>query len=333
MNGESDMIKVDTHPLRVKFIEAGGNMFRIITAILIILSFAAPASGLRAGEPGTSGFVFLKLGNGARASGMGEAFTAVADDATGMYYNPAGLAGMEEVELNVTHSEWLMDTRFEQVNVTNEMFGGAVGFNFTGLYYGELERYGNQPTSAPLGTFSPYDLAASIGYGTDVLPDLSAGISAKLIYEKIDFESATGWAVDLGVMHRSRIEGLTLAASVLNLGPQAKFIEEKFYPPFQARLGASYITGERWLDGDVLLSADFVIANDTDEKFLVGTEYTYRKTLSVRVGYKGGYDSQGATMGVGVVYDRLRFDYAFMPIDYDLGNSHRFSVNVFPSSL
>ncbi len=307
-------------------------MNRLILVIFGLCSLI-PAQGLMAGEPGSSGFVFLKLGNGARAAGMGEAFCAVADDATGMYYNPAGLAGMKDVELNVTHSEWLMDIRFEQFNLTNEIFGGALGLNFTGLYYGEMERYGNQPNPAPDGTFSPYDLAASIGYGTDILPDLSAGISAKLIYEKIDFESATGWAVDLGVLHRSRIEGLTLAASILNLGPKASFIEEKFYPPFQARLGASYRMNEKWLDGKVIFSSDFLFSNDTDEKVLLGMEYGYNRMLSVRFGYKGGYYSQGYTMGVGVVYERLRFDYAFMPIDYDLGNSHRVSISVLPASI
>ncbi|MDZ7860245.1 MAG: PorV/PorQ family protein [Candidatus Krumholzibacteriota bacterium] len=307
-------------------------MIRLKAALTVILMLFS-AHTLRAGEPGTSGFLFLRLGNGARASGMGEAFTAVADDVTGMHYNPAGLAGIEKVELNVTHSEWLMGIRFEQVSIANEMFGGAVGFNFTGLYYGDLERRGNFPTVAPDGTFSPYDLGASVGYGRDILPDLSAGMSAKLLYQRIDFESATGWAVDLGVIHRSRIEGMTFAASLLNLGPQAKFVEEKFYPPFQTRLGVAYEAEERWMKGKVTLSGDFLYSNDTDEKLLLGMEYFYKESLAVRFGYKSGYYSQGATMGFGVVYDRLRFDYAFMPIDFNLGNSHRFSINVFPSPL
>jgi hypothetical protein len=297
--------------------------------ILVLLSTAV----LRAGEPGTSGFLFLRLGNGARASGMGEAFTAIADDATGISFNPAGLAGIEKVELNVTHSEWLMDIRFEQISIANEMLGGAVGFNFTGVYYGELERRGNFPTVTPDGTFAPYDMAASIGYGRDILPDVSLGISAKLLYEKIDFESATGWAVDLGVLHRSRIEGLTFAASILNLGPQAKFIEEKFYPPFQTRLGAAYTAEEKWMRGNITLSGDFLFSNDMDEKLLLGMEYFYKKALAVRFGYKSGYYVQSATMGIGVVYDRLRFDYAFMPIEFGLGDSHRFSINLFSSPL
>jgi len=304
--------------------------FKIIAGVILSLLIS---TSVTAGEPGSSGFVFLRLGNGARASGMGEAFTAVSDDATGMYFNPAGLADVREVQLNASHSEWFVDTRFEQASVAFEFMNGTVGCHFTGFYYGELERRRNYPTTVPDGTFTPYSLAASVGYGMDLLPDLSVGMSTKLIYEKIDFESATGFAVDIGAKHRSRIRGVTFAASVLNIGPKAKFVEEEFYPPLQIRMGASYETTERWLGGDLIFSGDFVIQNDTDEKVLFGMEYTYRRILSVRGGYKGGYDSQGPTMGIGIFYNRLRFDYAYMPMDYDLGNVHRFSINVFPSSM
>lgn len=303
---------------------------KISIALTAILTLAFGAAELRAGDAGTSGFLFLRLGNGARASGMGEAFTAVADDATSVYWNPAGLASIEDVELNVTHSEWLMDIRFEQVSVVNEMFGGAAGLSFTGVYYGSMDRYGDYPSIVNDGTFSPYDLSVAAGYGMDVLPNLSAGVSAKLIYEKIDFESATGWAVDAGLIHRSMIEGLTLAASMLNLGPQVSFVSEKFYPPFQIRGGASYRYDADWLMGSVILAADAVFPNDGDAKFHSGMEYTYRNMLAVRGGYKAGYYTQGATLGLGVRYRGLRFDYAFMPMDYEFGDSHRFSLSVFP---
>jgi len=300
----------------------------ILIIAALILMIGSPAAELWAADPGTSGFLFLRLGNGARASGMGEAFTAVADDATSLYWNPAGLASVEGVELNVTHSEWLMDIRFEQVSVVNEMFGGAAGVSFTGVYYGSMDRYGDYPSLVSDGTFAPYDLSVSAGYGRDVLPNLAAGVSAKFIYEKIDFESASGWAVDAGLIHRSMIKGLTLAASMLNLGPQASFVSEKFYPPFQLRGGAAYRYASEWLHGGIILAADAVFPNDGDAKLHGGLEYRYRELVSVRGGYKTGYYTQGPTLGLGVTYGSLRFDYAFMPMDFELGDSHRFSLIV-----
>ena len=300
----------------------------VALVLVTVLSFYA-----RAGEPGTSGFLFLRLGNGARSSGMGEAFTAVADDATSIYWNPAGMANIEGVEINVTHSEWLLDIRFEQVSVVNEMLGGAVGLSFTGLYYGEMDRYGDTPSSTPDGTFAPYDMALSAGYATDLFPNLAFGAAVKLIYEKIDFESATGYAIDFGVIHKSMIEGLTFAASILNLGPQAKFVEEKFYPPLQLRGGACYRYGEDWLRGGLLVSGDVVFSNDSDIKLHLGTEYDYRRFMAFRFGYKTNYYVQGPTLGFGIHYNSLRFDYAFMPMEFDLGDSHRFSISVFSASL
>ncbi|MBN2185326.1 MAG: PorV/PorQ family protein [Candidatus Krumholzibacteriota bacterium] len=308
----------------------GGKMFRriiIVTAMVMLFSVSAAT----AGDPGTSGFVFLRLGNGARASGMGEAYTAVSDDATSIYWNPAGLASVEGVQLNVTHSEWLLDIRLEQVSIADEFYGGVVGLGFTGVYYGEFDRYGDTPSLTPDGTFAPYDLALSLGYARDIIPNLSAGIAAKLIYEKIDFESATGYALDLGISHRSKIEGLTLAASMLNLGPQAKFVEEQFYPPFQMRFGASHLTEKEWLRGSLIVAADAVFPNDSGSKFHTGLEYLYHNLLAVRFGYKSGYHVQGSSMGFGIIYRNLRFDYSYAAIADDLGDVHRFSINLFPS--
>jgi len=297
-------------------------------AAAILMAMTACAS---AGEPGSSGFTFLRLGNGARAGGMGEAFTAVADDATSIYWNPAGMASVEEVELNLTHNEWLVDIRFEQATVVNEMWGGAAGISFTGLFYGSLDRYGEYPSLTPDGTFSPYDLAFAFGYARDIIPNVAVGGAFKMIYSKIDFESATGYAVDLGVTHRSRIEGLTIAASVLNLGPQTSFVEEKFYPPFELRLGGAYEIRRESLRGGLILAADVSFPNDSDARTMFGLEYSYRKMLMARFGYKSGFDVQGATMGLGIAWKSLRFDYAYMPIDYELGDAHRFSLTVSPS--
>ena len=216
-------------------------------------------------------------------------------------------------------------------SVVNEMWGGAAGLSFTGLYYGSIDRYGEYPSLTPDGTFSPYDLAVSVGYARDIIPNLALGGAFKIIYSKIDFESATGYAFDFGVTHKSKIEGLTLAASMLNLGPQASFVEEKFYPPLELRLGGAYEIRKEALRGGLILAADVLFPNDDDARTLFGVEYSYGNLLMVRFGYKAGYDVQGVTMGAGIRWKSLRFDYAYMPMDYDLGDAQRFSLTVSPS--
>lgn len=304
-------------------------MSRTEVAILgaVFVSFL-PFQRLQAGEPGTSGFLFLRLGGGARAAGMGEAFTAICDDASSMYYNAGGMASVSGVELEFTHTEWIQDIRFEQITVLNEMFGGTAGVSFTGLYYGEMDRYGDYPSIVPDGTFAPYDMAISAGYAMDFLPNLSAGVVAKVIYEKIDFESCTGWAIDAGFVHKSAIEGLTMAAAIQNLGPQAKFVDDTFYPPFVIRGGVSYSADFARLKGQGTVAADALFPNDGEAKLHLGLEYRYGSILSIRAGYKGNYYSQGITLGLGLALGSFEVDYAYLPIDFNLGDCHRFSIRL-----
>ncbi len=64
---------------------------RKITNLVILVAFLVGISpGVFAGVS-TSAVLFLRIAAGARAAGMGEAFVAVADDATATHWNPAGL--------------------------------------------------------------------------------------------------------------------------------------------------------------------------------------------------------------------------------------------------
>ena len=55
---------------------------------ILAVSLASAA----AAQPGSAGLTFLKFGVGARALGMGDAYSAIADDPSATYYNPASLS-------------------------------------------------------------------------------------------------------------------------------------------------------------------------------------------------------------------------------------------------
>jgi len=78
--------------------------FRIIFIILIVTSIAH-SSGFRkyAGE-------FLSAGVGSRALGMGGAFTAVANDVTAGYWNPAGLVDSPGLQFQLMHAKQFMSS-------------------------------------------------------------------------------------------------------------------------------------------------------------------------------------------------------------------------------
>src|SRR5258707_12164005 len=62
---------------------------------------------------GTTSANFLKIPPHARASAMGEAFSAVSDDETALIYNPAGIARSLQNQVSATHIEWFQGIHLE----------------------------------------------------------------------------------------------------------------------------------------------------------------------------------------------------------------------------
>ena len=81
-----------------------------VLAALAVPRFAGHA--FAGGGQGTSAFQFLQLGVGARPSAMGETFAGVADDVNSIYWNPAGLAGLERREATLSHAQWLEGIKY-----------------------------------------------------------------------------------------------------------------------------------------------------------------------------------------------------------------------------
>ena len=82
---------------------------RKLGALLAVLwlSGSGPASGMGSSDRGTSSAELLKLGVGARAVAMGEAFSAAADDATALYWNAAGLTRVSAQSATFMHAPYV----------------------------------------------------------------------------------------------------------------------------------------------------------------------------------------------------------------------------------
>src|SRR6185437_12221378 len=78
-----------------------------------------------ASGPGTTAADILNIGVGARAIGMGEAYVAQADDASSMYWNPAGLALMEERQASFMYSQMVQDLTYSNGAIGIPLENGA----------------------------------------------------------------------------------------------------------------------------------------------------------------------------------------------------------------
>jgi hypothetical protein len=286
---------------------------------LVLFAGAAPAES----ATGTSGLAFLKLGVGARANGLGYAYTSVVDDATAVFWNPAGLLRMRRAQVTVTHSEWLAGIRNDFAAFAFPGLGGVVGLSAYLNNIDGVERR-TRPSDDPIGTVEANDLALGFSYARALPANLQAGITVKYLYEKISLESASGLAFDFGLNYRPLPAPLHLALVFQNVGSMSDLRNDAITLPATIRAGVSYLF--RLRSGDLVLASDVVKVRGLDMRANVGTELRVKERLAVRAGYQTGFDNKGISVGFGLKLNRTFMDYGYTPFDADFGNTHRFSL-------
>jgi long-subunit fatty acid transport protein len=171
--------------------------FLVALAVLTILQPALPQS-----KVGTTAAPFLGIAVGARALGMGGAFVAVANDATSLYWNPAGMARLSGYEVVLVHTDWISDLSFDFVGAVFPLKGaGALGLQITMLSMGEMEVTNEIHQDGTGVFFDASDLAVGVSYALSMTDRFSIGFTGKYIQQKIWHESAEGVALDLGTLY------------------------------------------------------------------------------------------------------------------------------------
>jgi hypothetical protein len=312
-----------------------------LALLLCFCSLSQPSAAVEIyPNAGTTSAAFLKLGAGCRAVAMGSAYAGLADDASAIYWNPAGLAQLQHQELQMYHNESFENIRNDFLAYVHPLSRGVLSVGFSGLYTPkDIERRSGlneadpyEPLSPIEGYFQAYDVAAHVAYGRWLRENLAAGVSLKFIQQAIDTESACGIGADIGLLYRMRRLPLSGGLVIQNIGTPIKFINKSYPLPLNFKLGAAW----RW-NKRVVTTLDF---NKPIDNFLFiagGAEYTPLDFVSLRVGYRYRWyglelgDLSGLSAGAGFHFKlhdtSLSFDYAFVPFGV-LGNSHRISIGL-----
>jgi len=293
---------------------------KFLSSVLIVL--LCTASGFAAGE---TGLAVLKIGVGARATAMGEAFTALADDASGVYWNPAGSAWIEKREAHFSHNSWIQGMSH---NVASMTFPTKIGAFGLGLLLNNIDGFERRinASAEPLGTFSSHDFSISLNYSHRLGDRLSIGGNFKYINEKIYINDANGYMLDLGARYKAPVDGLWLAAAMQNVGFTTTLAAEDIRLPQTMRLGAAYNFPFDVIKDKLLFAVDYVQIIDQDVHLNLGAQYCPLPLLALRLGYQTGFDTKDLSAGFGIEMGRLDIDYAYVPFGRDLGDSHRFSL-------
>lgn len=298
-----------------------------ITLLVILIMLSINYCFAQTGKAGATGLAFLKLGVGARAGGLGEAYSAVTDDATATFWNPAGLTYSHRAQITFTHTEWLQDIKNEFLAFSFPAFYGTIGLSFYANNVGGIERRVN-PSEEPIGTIEANDIALGFSYAYSLSESLRGGLTVKYLYEKIFIDSASGYAFDLGLIFQPFANPLRLAFVVQNLGSMDKLREQVIKLPKTVRLGASYSIDFDDKGNAIILAADGVQVFGSDFKGNFGAEFLFKNRLALRVGYQTGLEQKGLGSGIGLNFRRYHLDYGFTPFDSSFGDTHRFSLTL-----
>jgi hypothetical protein len=273
------------------------------------------------------GIISLDLPIGPRAVGMGAAYVSIADDATAMYWNPAGLSRVsvadKHFEIMFQHNEWIADFRQEYVGGATRLGPHAFGGSFSGFYVGDID--GRDEFGQPTVAFGAYDVAVTASYAYALNTRTSLGASGKYIVTNIDDLTRFAFALDLGGQYEL-VPDLWIGGAVTNIGKGVTFVEEQDTLPTAVQVGGSYRLPQRVGNGSVLLAVDVRKTRGDDAHVLFGGEYDYAGLARFQAGYRSGYDNDDLNFGIGTQVAGWKLHYAVVPFDSDLGTTHRFAI-------
>jgi long-subunit fatty acid transport protein len=335
---------------------------RMAVGLALVLLLLGDAGALRAQivpnlggqRVGISAFQFLKIGVGARGVAMGEAFVAIADDGSALYWNPAGLAQTMENQVFVAHTEYVVDIKHEYVGATYRLTDAdVIGVALTSLHMDDMEI---TTETQPLGTgryFTFGDFGVGVSYGRKMTDQFSFGATLRYVQETLDMLHMRSMMVDLGTYYWTGLGTSRFAVVITNFGADvtpagtvtgadgtrdSSF--QSFSLPTVFKLGFAL---EPWATDDQCITASVQLnhPNDNAENVRLGVEYAWRKTFFLRGGVKRTIgqkllaadetSEESFTLGTGfrlaTGFTTVQADYAYANFSR-LGSVHRISLTM-----
>ena len=306
----------------------------ILIAACALLPWRAEAAQIFE-KVGTLGGQSLKLAVGARAAAMGDAFCGVADDASAVFWNPAGISRLSGQTISINHAAMPADILFDQAafifNV--KWIPGMLGFNVRSL---SMSSDIVRTTYLPEGTGETFDAgewAFGLSYARSLTDKFSAGLNINYVQTGLADVKSSTFTFDFGTLYEIGVMGSKIGMEIQNVGGTMQFVDESVKMPVYFRVGGSFDIlkqGENRLLG----AADFTHPSDNSEKLNLGAEYAFKDYLFLRGGYMVNYNTEGLTAGFGVKFPLTaskssvaRLDYAYTANQF-LSDIHRVSVNV-----
>ena len=281
----------------------------------------------------------FSLGFGARAIGLGQAFTAMADDPTAVFWNPAGLEFINQQSATFFHSTLFEGVQYDFLGFAYPTLDlGTFGIGIGRLGVDGIKEY-DQEGQTNGNVFSNNEYQLFFSYAKK-LPwfNITPGITVRWIrtgFTGLNFEGDlidSGVGADFGLMYRpgwigsAIVQDWSFGLSLRNLfAPQLKPGDDIDPYPFTTKLGVMKKIRFGNAGGlNVLLDLDH--SQNRSLKFHFGSEYLYQDLARIRVGYNGA----AMAFGVGAKYSMFEIDYGYGQMEFSdvFSATHRISVTV-----
>lgn len=319
-----------------------------LLSVFLVSITLVPLYGQEMKKLGQCGFTFLSVEVGARATGMGEAFTVVGTGSDAIFYNPAGLADMNsaKIDLVASRTEWIAGTALNALGLAYNMGTlGKVGFSLIATDYGEI--YGTSVDPESETGYAEDGLLTDVGayitgisYARKLTDKFQIGGNVRYAYEHLSsspidtvltvVNEISTISYDMGTIFYPGFKSSRLGMSVRNFSTEIKYYNDGFQLPltFNVAVGMDILDlfGEN-PDNSMLVDFEVVHPRDYSRRLHLGVEYSYKELLMLRVGYKINYDIENITAGVGLNLKGFKLNYSYGKLkDFDMVN--RASIGV-----
>lgn len=275
----------------------------------------------------TYNFDFLSTPSGARASGAGGNYVSMYNTSEGLFYNPAVSVFCPNYEMSLAYQIYIAESRIQQLSLVFPL--GKVGIGITGKMFSTtniplIRNYQN------LGNFTMSSLLANCSLSLKISENLSFGLGAKYINEKIYNEEDAAILYDTGFLLKTSNDIFSISCSLENYN-----FSDQYFVPTNYNVGTKLTLSFPQQETEFNLLTSAKIDYKTNKIiYNFGIEHWGANVLGLRVGYV--YDQDKINLGI---YESLSFftaglslrignfgiDYTYLP-DSVLGTTHNFGV-------
>lgn len=295
---------------------------KILTVVLLFGSFA-----LLSADPinveSEYGWKMLTIPVAPSVSAMAGTGVSASQEASTFIEHPAAGLVNDINSLSASQSLWIFDTQLNSVAINTSSGYRSFGFALRALDYGKLDA--RDITGEVIGEFHPLDLNLIANFAQRLTPNYYVGINMMMLYQKIQSNSSTGLAFDLGMTYLPPFRGLTINTAVKHIGMTTRVDRSRIKLPVTPELGISYEFPLQFAD----ILTEGRIQKFPDESNItaqIGTNININRMLNLRTGYYLNHDTRSYTAGIGLELRKIDFNYAFLPFGNDISDAHSFGI-------